>query len=313
MIYIGIDVGGTAIKGIAIDEAGEVKAEGKVDTGGKDVFCDNIALLIGELLKGAKTDEREVAGVGVGCPGMIDSENGVVVFAGNLGLKNFPLAGEITARTGFSVKVTNDANAAALGEARFGAGVQFSNSILVTLGTGVGGGIVVGGKLFEGGRSAGAEIGHMVVKRGGYPCTCGRKGCFECYASATALIRKTREAMIAHEESAMWRTYDVLSACGKTAFDYSDVDEAAREVVDWYIENLACGITNLANVFRPEIILLGGGVSEQGEKLTAPLQKLLDEEIFAGQNYAPVKVAKASLGNRAGALGAAALAMERRP
>jgi glucokinase len=273
-------------------------------------MCKNIVVLINKMLTVANLNKNQVVGVGVGCPGLIDSKNGVVVFAGNLNLENFPLAKAVADKTGLAVKVTNDANAAALGEAKFGAGKQYKDSILVTLGTGVGGGIIVDGKLFEGGNSAGTEIGHMVIETGGYPCTCGRRGCFECYASATALMRKTKDAMEQDTDSEMWQRYTPQTVSGRTPFEYAETDVAAKQVVDWYVKYLSCGITNLVNVFRPQVVMLGGGVSEQGERLTNPVQKLVDKEIFAGSDFAPVKVVKASLGSKAGAYGAAALLLD---
>ncbi|MDE6790573.1 MAG: ROK family protein, partial [Clostridia bacterium] len=197
--------------------------------------------------------------------------------------------------------------AAALGEAAYGAGKDYSDSVFITLGTGVGGGIIINGKLFQGGKNVGAEIGHTVIIHGGEKCTCGRKGCFEAYSSATALIKFTRAAMEEDESSAMWKTYTPDTVTGRTAFDYADCDDTAKRVVDGYIYNLACGIINLANVFRPQAVILGGGVAEQGERLIAPLQERLDAKIFGGQSYAPVKIVKATLGNLAGALGAAKL------
>ena len=205
--------------------------------------------------------------------------------------------------------ITNDANAAAMGEAKFGAGKDYGDSVLVTLGTGVGGGIVIGGKLFEGHKSAGAEIGHMVIERGGNRCSCGRRGCFEAYSSATALIKRTKWAMEENAGSEMWQSCTSETATGKTAFDYAETDIAASEVVDWYIKYLACGLVNIANIFRPEVIMLGGGVSGQGERLTAPLQGIMDRELFAA-HYAPVKIKTATLGSAAGAYGAAALMIE---
>jgi len=308
--YIGVDIGGMTIKGVLIGENGKLLAENKVETGsfkGADVICGNIVNLIETLVAQSTVNKSDIVGVGVGCPGVIDSRNGVVVFAGNLGIENYPLAREIENKTDFVIKLTNDANAAALGEAKFGAGSKYKNSVLVTLGTGVGGGIIIDGKLFEGGMSAGAEIGHMVIAEGGKPCTCGRKGCFERYASAKALMEQTREAMEADKNSKMWEGYDLSTVTGKTPFEYCDSDLTAKRVVDTYVKYLACGIVNLANSFRPEVIMLGGGVSEQGETLTKPLQRILDAEIIGGTNYAPVKVVKAALGSRAGAYGAAAL------
>ena len=191
--YIGIDIGGMTVKGIIMERDGSPLAQGSIATGSKDggnAMCINIAALISKMADESKINLSEAVGVGVGCPGLIDSKNGTIVFAGNLGLENFPLGKAISNKVGLPVKVTNDANAAALGEAKFGAGKEYSDSILVTLGTGVGGGIIIDGKLFEGGKSAGTEIGHTVIETNGYPCTCGRWGCFECYASATALMRK---------------------------------------------------------------------------------------------------------------------------
>ena len=311
--YIGIDIGGMTVKGIIMERDGSPLAQGSIATGSKDggnAMCINIAALISKMADESKINLLEAVGVGVGCPGLIDSKNGTIVFAGNLGLENFPLGKAISNKVGLPVKVTNDANAAALGEAKFGAGKEYSDSILVTLGTGVGGGIIIDGKLFEGGKSAGTEIGHTVIETNGYPCTCGRWGCFECYASATALMRKTKDAMEEDTGSGMWKTYTPQTVSGKTPFEYAETDIAAKQVVDWYVKHLACGITNLANVFRPQVVMLGGGVSEQGERLTVPVQRLVDKELFAGTDFAPVKVVKASLGSRAGAYGAAALWME---
>ncbi len=311
--YIGIDIGGMTVKGIIMERDGSPLAQGSIATGSKDggnAMCINIAALISKMADESKINLSEAVGVGVGCPGLIDSKNGTIVFAGNLGLENFPLGKAISNKVGLPVKVTNDANAAALGEAKFGAGKEYSDSILVTLGTGVGGGIIIDGKLFEGGKSAGTEIGHTVIETNGYPCTCGRWGCFECYASATALMRKTKDAMEEDTGSEMWKTYTPQTVSGKTPFEYAETDIAAKQVVDWYVKHLACGITNLANVFRPQVVMLGGGVSEQGERLTVPVQRLVDKELFAGTDFAPVKVVKASLGSRAGAYGAAALWME---
>lgn len=311
--YIGIDIGGMTIKGIIMKYDGTVLVRDSIETGcedGGDAMCKNIVELINRMILNIGGYKSNIKGVGIGCPGLIDSKGGMVVFAGNLGLKYYPLAQSVSDKIGLPVKITNDAHAAALGEARFGAGKKYNDSILITLGTGVGGGIIVDGKLFEGGKSVGTEVGHMVIEKGGKLCTCGRRGCFECYASATALMKKTREVMEDDTSSEMWKTYTPQTVSGKTPFDYAETDDAARKIVDWYVKNLACGITNLANIFRPEIVMLGGGVSEQGERLTDPIQKLLDKELFAGMDFAPVKVVKASLGGKAGAFGAAALFMD---
>ena len=253
--------------------------------------------------------KENVLGVGMGSPGMIDSKKGVVVFSGNLHWSHFPLAEETQKLLNLPVKVANDANVAALGETKFGCGKNYQNTILITLGTGVGGGVVIDGKLFEGYQSAGAELGHSVIVAGGEQCTCGRKGCLEAYASATALIRDTKRAMENNKNSKMWAIGSTEQVTGKTAFDYYDNDESAKAVVDNYIEKLGVGLTNLANEFRPEAIILGGGVCAQGDNLVKPLQAFLDKEIFAGEKGPQVKILTATLGNAAGILGAAALFM----
>lgn len=305
-LYIGVDIGGTTIKGVVTDESGKLYGESSVPSAKGESIAENVIMLCNKL---SAEFEGKIKGVGIGCAGVIDGANGVVVKANNLGLTNFPLAKIVGERLNIPVKMTNDANAAALGEAKFGAGKEYSDSIFVTLGTGVGGGVVIGGKLFEGNKSAGAEIGHMVIVKGGARCSCGRLGCFETYASATALNNRTKWAMEENPGSAMWQVCTSEDATGKVAFDLKDVDIAANEVVEWYIKNLACGLVNLANIFRPQVIILGGGVSAQKEKLTIPLQAILDREVFAAQ-YAPVKVICAALGTAAGGFGAAALFFE---
>lgn len=307
--YMGLDIGGTFIKGVIIDETGKTVIEGDIPTVCGEGIADSIETLADRLVLGANKVFSSLSGIGVCCPGQIEAESGTLIFAGNLNLKNYPLGEILKQKLGVPVKVCNDANAAALGEAKFGAGKNYSDSVLVTLGTGVGGGIVIGGKLFEGNKSAGAEIGHMVIERGGKKCNCGRRGCFEVYCSARALTEKTKQEMEEDTSSAMWKNYTYDTADARTAFEYMDTDRTAKKVADWYIERLACGLTNLANIFRPQVIMVGGGVSAQGSRLTVPLQEILNEELFGGISYAPVEVKCASLGNKAGALGAAALNM----
>ena len=311
--YIGIDLGGTFIKGGIVDSEGNILVSDKIPTqsdGGEKVVAGNIATLCKTLLKQANKTESEVEGIGMGVPGMIDGKNGVVVFSNNLNWTDFAISKTVEALTNLPVKIANDANVAALGETKFGCGKAYQNTILLTLGTGVGGGIVIDGKLFEGNRSAGAELGHSVIVAGGEQCTCGRKGCLEAYASATALIRDTKRAMESDKQSKMWEVGSTDKVTGKTAFDYAATDKTAKAVVENYIEKLGVGITNLANEFRPEAVLLGGGVCAQGDALVKPLQAFLDREIFAGQMGPQVKILTATLENSAGLLGAAALLMD---
>lgn len=300
-----------SVKGLAVNADGSVLSESSVKTDLKDgdALAECVAELVNRLISLSGLGVRAFEGVGVGCPGVIDSRNGTVVFAGNLRLKNFPLAKAAEALTGMPVRMTNDANAAALGEVRFGAGKAYGDAVMITLGTGVGGGVIIDGRLFEGYKSAGAELGHMVICEGGRQCTCGRRGCFEAYSSATALMKSTAEAMKNDKNSAMWGKYTPETVTGKTAFEFAATDAAAKAVADEYVRYLACGLTNVINVFRPRAIILGGGVSEQGERLLKPVREIIEKEIFGGNGYAPVEVVKATLGNKAGAYGAASLFM----
>ncbi len=308
----GIDVGGTFIKGAIVDLDGNIKVFSKVPTEsekGKERITVNIKNLCDTLLEKSGLEKSDITAIGMGVPGMIDSKRGIVIKSGNLRLSNFAIAEEVEHITGMPVKIANDANAAALGEYKFVLDEKYQNIVLLTLGTGVGSGIVIDGKLYEGNKGAGAELGHSVIVMNGEPCTCGRRGCIEAYASATAIIRETKKAMNAHKDSKLWEIGSTDNVNGKTAFDYSATDVYAKEVVDNYISSLACYITNVANEFRPEAVILGGGVCAQGDSLIKPLKEILKKEIFAGSDGPQVEILTAKLGNDAGCLGAAALVM----
>lgn len=311
--YAGIDIGGTFVKCGIVSSDGEILVKGKIPTG-KDRPYQEIAKDIAEFVKDLEKQVGvETRAVGIGCPGSIDSANGVIVYSNNIAWENVPLGKELEKLLQKPTFITNDANAAALGESFIGAGKNYSSSILITLGTGVGGGIVLDNKLFEGNCSAGAEIGHHVIRKNGRKCTCGRKGCFEAYASATAIMDQGRKAMRKNPNSAMWKACngDIKALDGKIIFDCAQAgDTSAQKVVDDYIDYLAEGIANLANIFRPEAVLLGGGVSAQGDALIIPTQKEVDARLYGGTSYAPVKVAVATLGNDAGLCGAGKLAMD---
>lgn len=309
-LYVGIDLGGTFIKGGITDDAGRILIQDKIPTEsqkGADGVAKNIARLCNSLLERLSLTPADVVGMGIGVPGMIDGKAGEVIYSNNLGWEHFAISPTVEKLTGIPVKIANDANVAALGEAKFGCGKDYSTTCMLTLGTGVGGGIVIDGKLFEGNRSAGAELGHSVIVAGGEQCTCGRRGCLEAYASATALIRDTRRAMESHPESALWQVGSLDAVDGKTAFSLASTDSVAASVVENYIEKLGTGIVNLANEFRPEAIILGGGVCAEGDGLIRPLQAFLDHEIFAGEKGPSVRLVIATLGNSAGILGASAL------
>ena len=308
--YIGIDLGGTFIKGGVVDDVGNIISSLKIPTEtdkGEKQVVENIDRLCRDVCKSANLTFSDIIGIGVAVPGTVDSNSGTVVYSNNLDWHNVKLADKITGYTDLPVKLANDANTAALGEALFGSGKKYKTTVMLTLGTGVGGGVVIDGKLYDGNHGAGAEMGHAVIMMDGEQCTCGRRGCLEAYASATALIRDTKRAMQGDPDSKMHfdKTVD-----GATAFGYMDVDSTAKTVVDNYIKYLACGITNLANEFRPEAVILGGGVCNEGERLIRPLQSIVERDIFGGKNGPAVKIITATLGNSAGLVGAAALCME---
>ena len=309
---IGIDLGGTFVKFGAVDENGNILKKDKIPT---PLGCDYGATVsaIAEAVRGMIADMGVPKSVGIGCPGVIDGEHGMVITGGNLGWENKPLSQDLSELLGIPVTLCNDANAAAYGEYACGAGKAYKSIVLITLGTGVGSGIIFGGKLFTGELGAGAELGHEVIRMDGEACACGRRGCFEAYASASALVRQTRNAMTCHPESRMWELCkgSADNADGRTAFDGMRLgDETAKEVVERYLGYLAEGIANIVNVFRPQAVLIGGGISAEGEALTLPLQEKVDSKILGYGKYAPVTIKAASLGNDAGLVGAAMLAKE---
>ena len=312
--YVGIDLGGTFIKGGIVDDLGNILIEDKVPTeseGGASVVARNIANLANSLLARLNLTASDVVGIGMGVPGMIDTKRGIVTYSNNLAWENFEIAKTVEDLTSLPVRIANDANVAALGEYKFGSGKNTNSIVLVTLGTGVGGGAIIDGRMLLGNEGAGAEFGHSVLVAGGEPCTCGRRGCFEAYASATALIRDTKKAMESHPDSLMWKFAPTLDEVnGATSFSaMKQGDAVAKAVVDNYITMLGEGLCNIASVFRPDMILLGGGVSAEGDGLIVPLQEFVNNNIFGGKMGPRVKIACASLGNKAGLVGGAALLM----
>ena len=312
MYTVGLDLGGTFVKGGLVDDTGKIVVKSKIPTrvaDGAAAIAADMSAQAEKLIDDAGVDKKDVRGIGVGSPGLIDSAHGIINYANNLDWHDVPLGAYITKNTGLPVKIGNDANVAALGEAMFGAGKGCKNVVMVTLGTGVGGGLILDGKLFEGNESKGAELGHMVLVAGGEQCSCGRKGCIEAYASATALIRDTKRAMQQHPESAMWKFSPTLEAVdGRTSFECAKAgDAAAAAVVDAYLFHLSEGLLNFCNIFRPEVIILGGGVCAQGKYLTDRLDALLAAAKYGYEGSPRVRLEIASLGNDAGVIGAASL------
>ena len=312
MYYIGVDIGGTGIKTGIVKEDYTLLDKSSIPTDKSfdyKVIVKDIAKQIDALISKNGITWDEVGAIGIGCPGAINSEKGIVDYANNLHWEEVPLAPALSEETGKIVKVSNDANVAALGETKCGAGKKYHDTILVTLGTGVGGGVVIENKLFEGFESKGTELGHMVIVRNGEQCSCGRKGCLEAYASATALIRDTKRAMEKDKNSLMWKFSPSLDKVdGRTSFECAKQgDASAQKVVDEYITYLGEGISNFVNIFRPQAILLGGGVCAQGEYLTKPLKQFVHDNTYGGKNIPEPEILIASLGNDAGIIGAASL------
>lgn len=309
--YAGIDLGGTNIKCGIVDETGKIIIQESVPTHSEKGFSYVTETMANLVIKLVRANKIDVNAVGVGSPGMIDGERGVVVYSNNLAWQKAPLAAELKNRLQIPVRITNDANAAAYGEYTCGAGKKYKSIVLLTLGTGVGSGIVIDGKLFEGNRGAGAELGHETIRFGGEKCSCGRRGCLEAYASATALIRQTKRAMEKDRQSKLWELCgsDINNVNGKTAFDgLRSGDTTAKKVVNAFIRYLAEGITNIVNAFRPEAILLGGGISREGKILIEPLKRKVQNLAFGKFIYSPVEMLVATMGNLAGIVGAALLA-----
>ncbi len=245
--------------------------------------------------------------VGVGTPGFVSRKTGRLVFAGNLGWRDVPLKQALEAQLPVPVFVGNDANCAVIGETLAGAARGLRNVVLVTLGTGVGGGVVLDGAMFCGGDGMGTEIGHIPLVLGGEPCTCGLRGCYEAYASVRALIDQTKRAMAAHPDSAMnARAHEMGRVDGRTSFDCAKKgDAAARAVVEQYEEYVAAGIGALVCIFRPDAVLVGGAISNERDYLIGPLNEKLGKYVFAYENIGAPPVLRAALGNDAGIIGAA--------
>ena len=319
MVRLGVDLGGTNIAVGIVDENYVVIHKDSVPTQASrapEAIVDDIAMLCRRVLKDKGLTLADVGGVGIAAPGSINSRDGYVEYANNLPFNHFPIVPLLKERLGdIPTFVDNDANAAAWGEAIAGAAKGTANSVMITLGTGVGGGIVINNKVYSGFNGAGAELGHMVIVKDGVPCSCGRKGCWEAYSSATALIRMTQEKLEECEAQGRKTIMADMVAkkgrvTGRTSFDGMRAgDEAAKEVVDTYIQYLACGITNLVNLLRPEILSIGGGVSGEGQALIDALLPLVSKECYGGDKIGQTKICIATLGNDAGIVGAAVLGL----
>ena len=313
MYKLGIDLGGTNIVAGVVDDKYNIVATAKRKTNlprPAEQIVDDLVSVTFEAIENAGLTPDDIDGYGIGTPGSVESETGNVPYSNNLEFYDLPLGKILEEKTGKKFYIENDANAAAYGEYIAGAGRGTKNFIAITLGTGVGGGIIIDGKIYSGSNGAGGELGHTVIQMGGPPCTCGRFGSRETYASATALVRQTKQAMMRYKNSRMWEICDgnIENVSGVTAFKAKRLgDRVGTMVVDEYIRYVAVGIANVLDIFQPDMICIGGGISKEGEYLTDPINEYVDGENYARHMNFKTVIKTADLGNNAGIIGAAYL------
>ena len=309
-LRIGLDVGGTALKAGVVDDRFRVIARASLPTNPNRTatdLLDDMAAVCKNAAAAAGVPFADIEAVGAGFPGTCNLETGEMEYANNLGLSHVFACDELKKRLCVPVFMENDANAAAIGEYLAGAGKGSNNFLCLTLGTGVGGGAIVGGKLLRGFNFAGGEFGHTVIVADGLPCACGRRGCYEAYASVSALIEQTKHAMTAHPESGLWTVAATLDAVdGKTAFAAAETgDTTAQEVLSAYLRFVGIGVVNFINIFQPDVLAIGGAVSREGETLIAPIRDLVTAERYSKYAQKQCTICQAVLGGDAGIVGAA--------
>lgn len=311
--YIGIDLGGTNIVSGVVDESYQILSTASTPTNlprdAREIVKDMV-MVTKEAIKKAGLSIEDITSIGVGVPGTANKESGLVEYANNLGFYNEPLLELMKEHFDKPIYFDNDANVAAYGEYLAGCGRGTKSLVMVTLGTGVGGGIVLNDRIYTGSNYAGGELGHISIKFDGKECNCGRKGCFEVYGSATALIEMTRDAMEKDPDSKMWDLCngEKDKVEGKTVFDAINLsDSTAKEVLDNYIYYLSVGITDIINIFQPEVLCIGGGISKAGDMFLNPLKELIDKQVYTRNSANQTKIMIATLHNDAGIIGAAML------
>lgn len=315
MYRLGIDLGGTNIVAGVVDENYNIvaKADCKTNVPRPEAeVCDSMAEVAKEAVKKAGLTMEDITSVGIGVPGAVNPVTGIIEYSANLFFHNWNVVEMMQERLGTRVIIENDANAAAYGEFLAGSAKGARNAIAITIGTGVGAGIIIDGKIYSGSNYAGAEMGHMVIIKDGKECACGRKGCWEAYASATGLINLTKEAILKEKPDFSYMLSlcegDINNANGRTAFDAMRAGDASgKAVVDEYLGYLACGLINAINIFQPDVLCIGGGVSNEGETLLAPLRSIIEAERYTKHNPKQTVICKATLGNDAGIIGSAFL------
>lgn len=318
MYYVGIDLGGTNIAAGVLDEHLKIIKKGSSPTGGSRHYSEiikDMSALVLKLLDELELSVQDVPYIGIGSPGSCDRDRGYLLYSNNINFSNVPMREEMQKYIPLPVYLENDANCAALAEGMAGAARDVDNSITVTLGTGIGGGIIIDKRIFTGFNGMAGEIGHTVIVHGGEKCTCGRDGCWEAYASATGLIRQTRRAALENPNSLIHRlvqgNLDNINA--KTAFDaMREGDATGTAVVNQYIQYLAEGVANMINIFQPAKVVIGGGVSKEGETLLRPLREMVKKRTYFGEGNIPqTSIVAAETGNDAGIIGAAVLGLQK--
>lgn len=314
MYYIGVDVGGTGIKAGIVTEDGKIIKSCAVPTKRESHYTELIkemAELIFKTLKEASVSVDEISSVGIGFPSSVDDKNGVVIYTANINLNNAPVVEELKKYIDKPIYIGNDANCAALGEFFALNDESIENFVAITLGTGVGGGIIINKKLYTGSNGSAGEIGHIRLVMDGEKCSCGRSGCLECYASATALIRDSKRAADKNPQSLLAKNIASNGgrSNGKLVFDTAAKgDKTAKEVIDNYIKYIAEGIIDIINIFQPDCVAIGGGISRQGDNLLNPIKEYIKGKTFGASYIKESKITIAKLGNDAGIVGAAFLA-----
>ncbi len=314
--YVGIDLGGTNIKAGVVSEDFTIISKATRKTNlprpAEDI-CKDMAQATMDAIDHAGLMLNDIESIGIGTPGTANSRTGIIEYSNNLGFLNVPVVQIMHSILPRPCFVENDANAAAYGEFVAGAARGANDAVCITLGTGVGGGIIINKKIYSGFNFAGAEIGHTVIDPNGPKCTCGRNGCFEVFSSATGLVRMTKEAMEYNPDSLLWvASKQEEKVTARTAFNAMRMgDSTAKAVVDKYIKYLACGITNTINIFQPDILCIGGGVCNEGDPLLVPLKELVSKEIYSKHSAKNTEIVIAQLGNDAGIIGAAFLGLEK--
>ena len=312
-MHLGIDLGGTNIAAGLVDSSGKILARSTKPTLAASRSYSEITLdiinLCHEVLQLANYNLDQIASLGLGVPGTVDHQHGIIIYANNFQGENFPLAQELSKFfPNLTINLENDANAATYGEYFLYCQNHSRPHIFLalTLGTGVGGGLILDNKIYRGFNNAGAEFGHSTLVHDGLTCSCGKKGCFEMYASVNALIQQTRQVITSNPSTSLAKNLQSLDEIdGKTIFNFAARgDSLAQHVIDQYLAYLADGITSLINIFQPEILVIGGGISREGDKILHPIQKFANQYSY-DRHLPKTKIQIAQSFNDAGIIGAA--------